>query len=550
MLPGKKLTPADILQIVRRRWWLVLVPPFFTLFAALLYSSKQPDLYESDMLIAIDPQRVPDSFVRSTVTMETDRRLDSLQVQVLSRTALQQMIERFDLYQQARAEMPIEDVVGIMRQNINVELQFAARPRAGQPQPTAFHVRFTYTDPQIAAQVTQELGSLFVVQNVKDRGTLAGATSKFLESQLAESRSKLEAQDAKLESFRQRYGKELPTQMQANMQALSAAQLQAQSLVESIARDRDRKQMLERIYQDRVNEPPPALPVPAAPPAEVSPLTASLQPRAEQLAAARAQLSALEQRYRPDHPDVVRARRRVAELEPLAAADAQPAPPPTAGSASAPVPVASTSAAAIAAMDRDRRENLRQMRAEIESLDRQLTFKQSEETRVRGEIAEYQRRLEAVPGLESEWVKLTRDYETMQTAYRDLLAKSTAAQVATDLETQDIGERFRIVDEAAVPVHPLPSMRIRYNAMGLGIGLAIGLAIASLLELRDRTFRTDLDVLEVIGMPVLATVPHIHSAAERAVRRRRQLAISLAGVSAVAVVGYVSWSLKLWNSLL
>lgn len=542
MLPGKKLTPADILQVVRRRWWLVAVPPLLTLFVALLYSSKQTDMYQSDMLISIDPQRVPDAFVRSTVTMETDRRLDSLQVQVLSRTALAEMVEKFNLYPEERARLPIEDVLTLMRQNITVDLQFAARPRAGQMQPTAFHVRFTYDDPKIAAKITQELGSLFVSQNLKDRGTLAGATSKFLESQLAESRAKLEAQDAKLESFRQRYGKELPTQMQSNMQALSSSQLQAQSLVESIARDRDRKQMLERLYRERANEPVAARPAAATP--EQNAVAALTQTNQQQLATARAQLASLEQRYRADHPDVARAKRRVAELEPLAASEARPS------TATATTTTAAATSPTVAGLDPDRRENLRQMMAEIESLDRQVAFKESEETRVRGEISEYQRRLEAVPGLESEWVKLTRDYETMQTAYRDLLTKSTAAQVATDLESQDIGERFRIVDEAAVPVHPLPSMRMRYNAIGFGVGLALGLAIAALLELRDRTFRSESDILEVMGMPVLAIVPRIDSAAEKLLRRRKQWAVSLVAASAAVVIGYVSWSLELWNSLL
>ena len=95
MLPGRKLSIADLLQMARRRFWLIALPPVITFFGALLYSSTIPSLYESDMLIAIDPQRVPDSFVRPTVTLQTERRVDALQLQVLSRTALQQLIEEF-----------------------------------------------------------------------------------------------------------------------------------------------------------------------------------------------------------------------------------------------------------------------------------------------------------------------------------------------------------------------------------------------------------------------------------------------------------------------
>lgn len=540
MLPGKKISFKDILQALRRRLWLIVIPPMFTAFGALLYSSTLPDVYQSDMLIAIDPQRVPDAFVRSTVTLETDRRLDALTVQVLSRTVLQQLMEDFDLYPEERRSRPIDDVVAVMRSNIRVDLE-VPRPRWGQvPQPAAFHVRFTHLDPQVAANVTQRLGQLFVEQNVKDRGSLAGATNRFLEEQLADARRRLEEQERRLEAFRQRYGKELPSQAASNMQSLSTAQMQAQSLVESMARDRDRRQMLDRLYREAAAE-PVVIAVPQGAGAAGSggvPVGGSAQ---QQLAAARASLAAIRLRYKPDHPDVVRAERLVAELEPKAADELK---------ASIQVSDQQNGAPASGQGDPARRENLRQMRAELESLDRQLAFKESEERRVRAEITEYQRRLEAVPGLESEWAVLTRDYDTQQQAYKDLLAKSAAAQLAANLEEEDIGERFRIVDPAGVPVHPLPAIRARVNLAGLAAGLLLGLAVAAFLEFKDSSFRTDADVLEVLSIPVLIMVPHLFTTEETRAQRRRLLLASTLGMVCAAVAGYLSWSLQLWKSII
>jgi polysaccharide chain length determinant protein (PEP-CTERM system associated) len=539
MLPGKPIALPEILRILRRRAWLLIVPPAITLFAALLYSSTIPNLYQADMLIAIDAQRVPDAFVRPTVTMPIEQQLESIKVQVLSRTALQETIESFDLYRQERQTLPMEDVINKMRSDIEVNLERPVQQRGMPPSPGAFHIRFVHTDPQVAARVTQQIGSLFVAQNTLNRGRLAGATNRFLEEQLADARKKLETQEAKLERFRELHGKELPTQMQGNMQSLTSAQTQAQSLNESVARDRDRKMMLDRIYREAVNEPPPAVPVAAAAANAAPAVSASAE---DQLTAARGQLEGLLLRYKPDHPDVVRLRRLITELEPKAAAEARL----KAERAAAPNAADQPATAA----DPAQRESLRQMRADIESLDRQIAFKEAEERRVRGEIVEYQRRLEAVPGLESEWVRLTRDYETQQIAYRDLLTKSTSAQVAANLEDAEIGERFRIVDPAAVPVHPLPSQRIRYNAMGLAFGLLLGLAIAALLELKDQSFRSEGDVLEALGLPVLATVPRVHSVAEKRRAARRSFGFTVAGVAYVVVAGYVAWTLKLWNSVL
>lgn len=539
MLPGKHLTVTDVLAMVRRRLWLIALPPLVTLFAALLYSSRVPNLYKSEILIAVDPQGVPQDFVRSTVTLPAEVRLDAITVQVLSRTDLEELVETFNLYPNERQTMPMADVVQRMRSNVEVALE---RPRdmgwGGPPAPTAFRVSFVYPLPKVAAQVAQELGARFVRRNSEDRGKVAGATNKFLEAQLAEAREKLEKQEQRLEAFRQQHGRELPSQLQTNMQALANAQLRIQGLVESIARDRDRKQMLERLYRGAANEIAPATSTATA----GGQVTTSAGGYEQQLADAEANLHRLEQRYGAEHPDVIRARRTVAELRPQAEAQVK--------AAARVEPTDQLPQRLPNGADAVRRENLRQMQAEIESLDRQTAFKEAEERRIREEAADYQRRIEAVPGLESDWVSLTRDYETQQNAYRDLLSKSSAAQVAADMEQQEISERFRIVDPAVVPLRPLPSKRARYNALGLFAGLGLGLGIAALLELRDASFRTSADVLEQLALPVLANVPYVATADEKSKRRTRLRVLSACGVVCLAVVGYITWTLRLWQSLM
>lgn len=545
MLPGKQITPSEILQMLRRRIWVVVLPPIVASFVSLVYSSKIPNLYQSDMLVAIDPQRVPEGFVQSTVTLRADIRMDAVTVQVLSRTNLERLVEKLDLYPTERKIQPMEDVVGRMRDDIKIDLVVTRPGMQAYDIPNAFHVRFTYPDPNVAAQVAQQLGSLFVEQNARDRSALAKATNAFLETQLAEARQRLEVQERRLEAFRERYGKELPTQMQVNLQAGMSAQLQIQTLLESIARDRDRKLLLERLHREAAEAPVAATTI-SAPSATgqvgVTP-TGSAQ---QQLANARALLANLELRFKPEHPDVIRTKRLVSELDAKAKLE-------QAAIAERSANTANAGAATTAPVDQtelQRRERLAQMVAEIESLDRQIAFKEKEEGRVRGEISEFQRRVEAVPGVESEWVALTRDYDTQQTEYKTLLAKSGAAKVAVDLEQQQIGEHFRIVDPAAVPVHPLKSMRGRINIVGFGAGLVIALGIAVFLEMRDMSFRSDADVLEVLSLPVLANVPRIETAADKRWRQRRTVLLSVAGAACLAGAGYVTWTLQLWNSLI
>lgn len=542
MLPGKKYNVEEIIRILRRRAWLLVLPPAIGLFVALVVSARLPNVYQSDMLIAIVPQRVPDAFVRSTVTLRTEERLDALTTQVTSRTLIERMIQEFDLFRDERARLPMEDVVQLMRESIEVQPEAPRRGPRGPEPLHAFHVRFKYDDPTVAAKVTQRLGSLFVDQNARDRGALAEATNQFLEAQLAEARQRLEATERRLEAFRERHGNELPTQMASNLQVMQNTQMQIQSLVESIARDRDRKLMLERLYNEAQSEPAIVQPVQPSqqPTTQQDQTSAATGSPEQQLAAARATLARLELRLRPEHPDVVRTKRLVRDLE----AQVQAAASAPAAGATPPAPVVVTME------ERQRLERLRDMRAEIESLDRQTQFKESEERRLRGLLAEYQRRIEAVPGVESEWLALTRDYDTQQAAYKELLAKSEQSKVAVDLERRQIGEQFNILDPAGVPVRPISPNRIQINAMGLLLGLLLGLGMAAFFEFKDASFRTESDVVDVLSLPVLALVPYVDTAAERARRARKLVLVGTCAVVSAGAAAYVFWTMRLWNYVL
>ena len=216
--------------------------------------------------------------------------------------------------------------------------------------------------------------------------------------------------------------------MQTNMQAIQNTQMALQAMVESLARDKDRKLVLERLYTDAAADA-----AAGAPPAGGTGGQAANATPQQRLDAARSLLAQLETRLSQKHPDVVRTKRLIEDLEKQVAAENLQRPlSPEAGTDRATTPE-----------EARRRDRLREMRAEIESLDRQIVFKEGEERRLRAEIGVYQARLEAVPGIESEWVALTRDYDTLQATYRELLGKSENSKMAASLEQR--------ADRRAVP---------------------------------------------------------------------------------------------------
>ena len=273
------------------------------------------------------------------------------------------------------------------------------------------------------------------------------------------------------------------------MQAIQNTQLSIQALVESLARDRDRKLMLERLYHDAELE-LTAAPPGAAAGSDVAPRSRATAQRQWRLRRANSSLSRERRSCAAAASSEARASRTSSRANGSSPSSKhvsrrrRAAPKPADGSSAAvQVPPSPEAGGAPRASAADREPK-------IDSLERQIAFKEAEEKRLRDTLAVYQRRIEEIPGVESEWIALTRDYKTQQAAYENLLAKSEQSKVAVELERRQIGEQFRVLDPARPPVRPTGVNRMQLNAMGAAAGLMLGVALAALLEFRDRTFHS------------------------------------------------------------
>ena len=103
MIPGKRYTADTLLKIAWRRKWLIVLPAVLIAAAAAAWIYRLPNVYRADTLILVVPQRVPESYVRSTVTTRIEDRLQSISQQILSRTRLEQIVQDFNLYPERRS---------------------------------------------------------------------------------------------------------------------------------------------------------------------------------------------------------------------------------------------------------------------------------------------------------------------------------------------------------------------------------------------------------------------------------------------------------------
>jgi polysaccharide chain length determinant protein (PEP-CTERM system associated) len=527
VLPGRKFSLEDFLRIALRRKWLILIPFVVVSVATVIVVRRLPDEYRSETTILVISQRVPESYVRSTVTDRIEDRLQSLKEQILSRSRLERIIEDLNLYPDRRSPSEMDALVVRMRAGIKVDDTVRG---------DAFTISYTSREPRTTQIVTERLASLFIEENVRDREKLADGTSAFLQVQLDDARDRLVEQEKKLEAYSLQYAGELPSQAGSNLQALQNGGMQLQALVDSINRDRDRQASLERQLADLLGSDVPGQALPA-PQAFEGPQRGGQLPRAvspaEELSQAQAQLQVMEGRLTNAHPDLRRVRRRIAQLERQIAN--QPAPTPgVAGPAAVRSPLD---------MQRDRR--IRDFRAELDALNRRIAAAEQQQAKLIAESALYQSRLEAAPVRESELKELNRDYETMQQIYRTLLAKREDSKVAANLERRQVGEQFRVLDRARVPEQPFSPDRLKLNAIGIALGLLLGLGLAAALEFMDSTFKTEDDIRLVLALPVIATIPILesHASSGPGARLRVPWILTAAAAGLAAVIAVIAWSL-------
>ncbi len=483
MIGNRELTVDDYLAILRRRRWVIVIPALLGPVIAFLISLALPARYTSQTLVLVEQQKVPESYVRSVVGEELTQRLATMQEQILSRTRLQPIIEKFNLYKEDLHRVSMEELVERLRKSIRVSPVLAmagTRPETGLP---GFTISFTTNNPRLAQQVCAEITSMFMEENLRVREQRAEGTTEFLAKQLEGAKRKLDDQDARLAAFKQRYIGQLPGQEQANLNILVGLNTQMEAVSQTLSRAQQDKTYMESMLTQQL----------AA--WQASQETNNPETLEKQLANLQSQLLTLEARYTPDHPDVIKTKNDIAQLKKkieetkAATKDKPTAEDQTAKGLEPP--------------------QIQQLRGQIHLAEEIIREKAREQERLQNEIKNYQARIQLSPVVEQKYKEIIRDYQTALEFHNDLLAKKTQSEMATDLERRQQGEQFRVMDPANLPERPSFPNRPLFALGGLGSGVALGLGLALVLEMRDKSLRNERDVEFYLQLPTLALVPSV-----------------------------------------
>jgi polysaccharide chain length determinant protein (PEP-CTERM system associated) len=477
----RELTPGDYIAMLRRRWVLIVVLAVVGGPLAYVVSRFLPNRYKSQTLVLVEQPSVPSDIVRSLDTADITQRLASMQQQILSRSRLEPIIHQFGLYSNEVDRVSMEELVGRLQKAIEVTpiLPMAETQTRQLP---GFYVNVTMGSARTAQQVCTAVTSMFIEENLRLRQQHSEDTTQFLVQQLAEAKTNLDEQDAKLAAFKSRYLGSLPQQEQTNLSLLTGLTSQLDAATQALARAQQDKSFAESMLAQQI----------AA--WQATQTGRNPETLEQQLAAQQAQLATLQSRYTDDYPDVIKVKNDIAALKKqIAEGDAQK-------------PNSDTGKAQKNALEPSQ---IAQLRAQVHNLDQVIAEKAREQEQIRQQIRLYQERVQSSPAVEQQFKELTRGYQTALDSYNDLQKKRDTSAMAADLERKQQGEQFRVLDPANLPDKPSFPNRPLFAVGGVAGGLALGLGIAFLLEMRDSSLKTERDVEFTLRLPVLAMIPEI-----------------------------------------
>lgn len=483
----KRLDIQDILDAFIKKWYWVTIPLLFFMFAGLWFYVILPRTYEGTTLILVQPQEIPSNFVQSSVSTGVEEQVMTLSQEVLSRSNLESVINEMNLYPaERRQKVSMDILVQSMRKRIDVKTSGGQRGET-----SSFTISYRGGDPRKVADVTNRLASFFIESNLKQRAKQATETTLFLEKQLADLKTLLLQQEAKVQEYRNRFMGELPEQLTSNVSTINSLQTQLESVQRSLSEAMNRRLGIQGQLSGVESHQPGA----------------TISTQAQRITQLRAQYEEAKSRYTPEHPTVKMLAQQIRELEGKGGRN---------------------DSIGLSPQEIELKNQLRSASLEVESLRGELG-------RIQQKIDFYQQRVESTPKREQELAALTRDYEITQQNYQRLLDRYYEAKRAENMEIRQQGEQFRIVDYAQPPEVPVSPNAFKIALIFMTLGLGTGAGIIFLLEILDTTVKGIKQLEKWSGnIPCITAVPLALTESDHHMRKTRTLIYI--GINVVIVV--------------
>ena len=520
--------PGEYAKIAWKRKWLIILPAIAIATAVSWVVFQLPDLYESSTLIVVKPSTLPNSVVPTITEDSLTRQINSIAQVVTSRSSLEPLIQKYDLYKAERERgEPMEMLIDYMRQSIKVEVNTSRNDITN-----GFNITYRGRNARTTQAVTAELASKYIDEQTKNTINSTTSAKQFIDQQVNQTKEELDAVDRQRLDFMQKNVGNLPSEAASLVGQLAGLREQQKAYISEVGRLQDRRSALtsQLALVQKTSE---QLKEDVAENTTDPKTTLAWSQLISRKADLESQLTRMLTELRPKHPDVLA---KQAEVDSVNAAMEQ-----MIGEWKERI--------------REKQDKLRNrpdltvgaLEVELQLVDGEIKRQQTVLAQVDSQVANVMQRINNVPGAEVTLGALEREYQTKKTAYDQLLLQAQRIGLGADAASQQQGEGIQVVDPANLPALPVAPKRLMLVGFGIAIGFAFGFFLAALFEVpRLLTIQTSEDATHYTSLPVLMTVPELLTPAEALrVPKRRKTVLAIGFAAMVLAIPALALILKL-----
>jgi polysaccharide chain length determinant protein (PEP-CTERM system associated) len=497
---------GDLKGLVRRRGKAAAFTALLVVLAAYWVAMALPNVYTSYATVLVEPQSVDEELVRAGVqASDINERLHIMSAQILARPRLSAIIDQVGLYKDESKYMLREEIIGLMRGRIRVEPVIPELERQSSRDRDVtineFQIFFDDYDAKTARDVAQRLANDFIESHIDSRVAVSQKSLEFIQGELQRLAVQIAETESKIARVKNENPGKLPEDLEPNqrrLERLLGDRALAQRELAETTSD-------EAFYRSQVAQ---ALTY-SAPNDDASPVR-----RLELLKLTLADLRS--RGFTDKHPDIIKTEAEIVEVE-----------------------------ASVAALKERGEGDLsgsllqQQSQASLERSTLRRASSEAEIERLMDLVDEIQQMIIATPAVAEQLDALSREYEHLFTSFQDFSRRQLEASVQAQLERRQLGEQFRVIEQAFVAPGPSSPNRFVIIVLGVVFGIGVGAGLALLLEVTDTSPHEARQLQTQIELPVLASIPQIWLEGDRALLRRKRLrtALGTAGLVVFALVG-------------
>jgi succinoglycan biosynthesis transport protein ExoP len=547
MLDGEENTRSigDYINVIRRRKRVLAITAGAVMTIIILAAFLWPKTYRSQAIILIEQQDIPTDLVQTTITSYAQQRIEEIKQRIMTIGNIIGIVEEFELYTERELErITRTEIAEDFRSAVSIKPISAevVDPRSGRPSLAiiAFSLSFYGEVPSKVQKITNEITTLYLDENLKDRNAQTKSTSDFLTAESDLLLEQLESLDDKVAIFKELNKGALPEQNQFNLSVVERTGMQINGLTYQLKELKKRKTQLEIDM------------------AQLSPSAPTMLSNgqmvlgeADRLKAIQSQIRQYESAYHPDHPTLLRLRR---ELEALTGDDGlgqkkdmaeqlkqeRDALAALEGKYTEDHPKVLKSKRVIAGLEVRLSETVRDhaevmpdnpaylvLRSQLNATNEDVRSGHENTKMLTEKLERYEGYLSRAPQIEKEYQSLLRDYQNTRMKYQEIRAKKMSADLAQSLESERKGERFTLIQPPELPIDPVSPNRTAMVFLAVILGLGAGLGVVVLLEAMSAAVYGAAEVTALTGIAPLAIIGYMETQEEEGHHNRKRILIVL-----------------------